>query len=63
MPTYRFYFMSQGHSISVAKIEDCPGDDEAQHHAIDMLEAQSHDNIIEVWERGRFVARHERVAG
>jgi hypothetical protein len=62
MPTYRFYFISHGHSISEAKIVDCPGDAEAQRHAIDMLEAQSHDNAIEVWERGRFVARRERVA-
>jgi hypothetical protein len=62
MPTYRFYFMCHGHSISLAKVDDCPGDDEARRHAIDLLEAQSHDEAIEVWERGRFVARHDRVA-
>jgi hypothetical protein len=43
MPTYRFYFMCHGHSISLAKVDDCPGDDEARRHAIDLLEAQSHD--------------------
>jgi hypothetical protein len=63
MPTYRFYFMHRGHSISLAKNHDFSGDDEARLHAIDLLKTTSNHEAIEIWDLGRFVARHERGAG
>jgi hypothetical protein len=70
MPSYRFYFMHRGHSITLAANQECAGDDEARRHALDLLEAwpvaaaieiwEPDDAAIEVWELGRFVARHER---
>jgi hypothetical protein len=38
MPSYRFYFMHGGNSITRAVNHDCSSDDEAQRHAFDLLE-------------------------
>jgi hypothetical protein len=72
MPSYRFYLMHGGNSITRAVKRDCGGDDEARRHALDLLEAwpvaaievwEPDDGAIEVWAVGRLVARHERGVG
>jgi hypothetical protein len=60
MPSYRFFFLNQGHSISSSEYHDCSGDDEARQHAMDLLAERPHHDAVEVWKATHFVARYDR---